>query len=177
MNLPALLLALSIVESDCNDHAVGKLGEVSRYQIKPSLWKTYFPLSQATNPKNAEIVATAIIKKLSTQLETDSVLLISAAYNYGTWRIIKVNCDFSKLPLRVRNYSLRVHNLYHIYDKLNTTTISPSPVSRNVLSSIRKPNRPDSKKLSKPIQNSTSRLTKSGNNNRTTSRRNAKSVR
>lgn len=39
--LAAILIALSEIESNNNDSAVGKKGEVSRYQILPSTWHDY----------------------------------------------------------------------------------------------------------------------------------------
>jgi|ERR1044071_3623830 hypothetical protein len=36
--------ALSQIESGDNDRAVGRAGEVSRYQIKPKVWQVYAPL-------------------------------------------------------------------------------------------------------------------------------------
>ena len=41
--------ALSMIESGNNDRAVGAVGEVSRYQIRPELWPGGNPL----NPKEA----------------------------------------------------------------------------------------------------------------------------
>ena len=41
--------ALSMIESGNNDHAVGAVGEVSRYQIRPELWPGGNPL----NPQEA----------------------------------------------------------------------------------------------------------------------------
>ena len=35
------LEAISMIETGNNDRAVGRAGEVSRYQIKPSVWKRY----------------------------------------------------------------------------------------------------------------------------------------
>ena len=35
--------ALSLIESGDNDRAVGTVGEVSRYQIKPAVWRRYAP--------------------------------------------------------------------------------------------------------------------------------------
>jgi hypothetical protein len=36
--------ALSQIESGNNDRAVGRAGEISRYQIKPRIWERYAPL-------------------------------------------------------------------------------------------------------------------------------------
>ncbi len=41
--------ALSMIESGNNDHAVGAVGEVSRFQIRPELWPGGDPL----NPEEA----------------------------------------------------------------------------------------------------------------------------
>ena len=46
------LAALSLIESGNNDRAVGRHGEVSRFQIKPALWRQYgasVPLTSRTN--------------------------------------------------------------------------------------------------------------------------------
>ena len=50
--------ALSQIESGDNDRAVGSAGEVSRYQIKPELWRRYASANANwTNPTNALFVA------------------------------------------------------------------------------------------------------------------------
>ena len=41
--------ALSMIESGNNDHAIGAVGEVSRYQIRPELW----PGGNPENPREA----------------------------------------------------------------------------------------------------------------------------
>lgn len=47
--------ALSMIESGDNDHAVGSLGEISRFQIRPALWP-------GGNPHNATVALTAAEK-------------------------------------------------------------------------------------------------------------------
>jgi hypothetical protein len=56
--------ALSQVESGDNDFAIGRAGEISRYQIRRELWQhaTATPLSQATNSTVAFSVARTIAK-------------------------------------------------------------------------------------------------------------------
>jgi hypothetical protein len=50
--------ALSQIESGDNDHAVGPVGEISRYQIKPGLWRHYAATNTDwTNPSKALAVA------------------------------------------------------------------------------------------------------------------------
>ena len=55
--------ALSMLESGDNDFAVGKHGEVSRYQIMPSVWRehTQAPISRATNGLDAGWIAMQIM--------------------------------------------------------------------------------------------------------------------
>ena len=46
------LEAISMIESGNNDRAVGEAGEVSRYQIKPQVWKRY---TNSTAYANADL--------------------------------------------------------------------------------------------------------------------------
>jgi hypothetical protein len=57
--------ALAMQESGCDDNAVGSAGEVSRYQILPSVWRTVtvLPISAAKNPCTALNVASAIMRE------------------------------------------------------------------------------------------------------------------
>jgi len=60
IQLPAMdrFAALSMLESGDNDKAVGAFGEVSRYQMTPSVWKKYSNVTlRPTDPIDAEIVA------------------------------------------------------------------------------------------------------------------------
>ena len=53
--------ALSMIESGNNDHAVGAVGEVSRYQIRPELWP-------GGNPLNPQVALTAAQKTMLPRL-------------------------------------------------------------------------------------------------------------
>lgn len=56
--------ALSQIESGDDDHAVGAAGEISRYQIKPELWRRYAPAdSDYTNPGIALSVARQVMQE------------------------------------------------------------------------------------------------------------------
>jgi hypothetical protein len=46
--------ALAMVESNSNDHAVGRAGEISRYQIRPELWPGGSPLDAGIALTNAQ---------------------------------------------------------------------------------------------------------------------------
>lgn len=61
-NHPAVLdhrrrFALGMIETGNNDHEVGRAGEVSRYQIMPTVWKHYTRSRNYTNPAISTEVA------------------------------------------------------------------------------------------------------------------------
>jgi len=63
--MPALAMdrweALSMIESGNNDHAIGLVGEISRFQIRPELWP-------GGNPHNPEQALTAAQKTMIPRL-------------------------------------------------------------------------------------------------------------
>jgi len=55
--------ALSLIESGDDDFAVGSAGEISRYQMKPEVWRRYASAdADWTNPTNALSVAVAAMR-------------------------------------------------------------------------------------------------------------------
>ena len=62
--------ALSQIETRDNDSAVGSAGEISRYQIKPKLWRRY-ARSDASwkNPSEALAAAQQLMKERCTNFE------------------------------------------------------------------------------------------------------------
>jgi hypothetical protein len=55
--------ALSMFESGDNDRAIGKAGEISRYQILKQEWKTVTPSRRYTDPSLAKVVAEELMKR------------------------------------------------------------------------------------------------------------------
>jgi hypothetical protein len=51
------LEAISMIESGNNDDAIGRAGEVSRYQIRPQVWRQFSQSSEYTNLRVATSVA------------------------------------------------------------------------------------------------------------------------
>jgi hypothetical protein len=49
--------AISMIETGNNDRVIGRLGEVSRYQIMPRVWKAYTRSWNYRNPNLAALVA------------------------------------------------------------------------------------------------------------------------
>jgi len=54
--------ALAMIESGNNDRAVGSVGEVSRYQIRPELWP-------GGNPQNPRVALTVAQKTMQARLD------------------------------------------------------------------------------------------------------------
>lgn len=62
--------ALSQIETRDNDNAVGAAGEISRFQIKPSLWQRYAKLSADwRNPNEALAAAQELMKERCARFE------------------------------------------------------------------------------------------------------------
>lgn len=57
------LSALWMLESGGNDHMIGKVGEVSRYQVRPAVWRSVTHSRQFTEPQVARLVAVAVMNK------------------------------------------------------------------------------------------------------------------
>jgi hypothetical protein len=56
--------ALSQIESGDDDHAVGAVGEISRYQIRPEVWQRYASTNADwTNPDDALGVARQVMQE------------------------------------------------------------------------------------------------------------------
>lgn len=55
-----LVSALSSVESGDNDHARGRAGEVSRYQILPSVWRQY--ARPGESPRDAQAATRVLLR-------------------------------------------------------------------------------------------------------------------
>jgi hypothetical protein len=55
--------ALSMIESGNNDHAIGRCGEISRYQIRRKLWPGGNPCNKQTSLAAAKRIMAARIKE------------------------------------------------------------------------------------------------------------------
>jgi len=58
------LEALSMIESGNNDSAIGRAGEVSRYQIKPWIWRRYSKAASYHNSQVSRTVAESYLAEL-----------------------------------------------------------------------------------------------------------------
>lgn len=119
MNIMALLTAIAMVESGGNDLAVGKGGEVSRYQIAPVTWRsiTKEPLSAARDPVVSTKVAmehVARIRRALPRERRDDVEWVAAAWCWGTAKTVRKATAGRRagFPAEVEDYAERVRNLY-----------------------------------------------------------------
>jgi hypothetical protein len=126
-----------MVESGANDNAIGSRGEVSRYQILPHIWRLYAPLKQARYHKMSSYVAQILLADIRHDIATDDPLLVASAWNYGSWRIVRAQRQFGRLPKRVQAYALRVKNLYELYNKHQFATV---PLPRVDVQNVRTAN-------------------------------------
>lgn len=64
-NLLTLLACISMIESNDNDQAIGKAGEISRYQIMPLVWCmfTMHSIGEAENLRRSKPVAKRILEE------------------------------------------------------------------------------------------------------------------
>jgi hypothetical protein len=106
---PQLMAALSLIESGDNDRAVGKAGEVSRYQIMPNVWRAY----GGGNPRNsaeAKRIATKIMSARIAKFEAQHSRQPSMVEVYALWRS-PARAMQLKLSAAVRECGHRFSNL------------------------------------------------------------------
>jgi hypothetical protein len=104
-----LMAALSVIESGDNDKAIGKAGEVSRYQIIPRIWRAY----GGGNPRNAaeaKRVATKIMAVRIEQFESKHGRQPTLVEVYALWRS-PVRALQLKVSAAVRECGTRFSNL------------------------------------------------------------------
>ena len=81
----SLFQALSAIESGDDDYAVGRSGEVSRYQIMRSIWRQYGKGLNPKNPTHAKSVALKILSDRSNAFVLRYKRLPSNRELYGLW--------------------------------------------------------------------------------------------
>ena len=119
----AKLRALSTIESGDNDKAKGKHGELSRYQLKRSVWRQHFPSEkdQRHIPKEARRCAKAHLCWLELRLclaqrvKNPQPRDVYAAWNIGLEAFSRRDYDFDRLPANIKKRSERFNNLYEEY--------------------------------------------------------------
>ena len=119
----AKLRALSTIESNDNDKAKGKHGELSRYQLKRSVWRQHFPSEkdQRHIPTEARRCAKAHLCWLELRLclaqrkNAPDPRDVYAAWNLGLAAFSRRDYDFNRLGKGTKAKCERFFNLYAEY--------------------------------------------------------------
>ena len=119
----AKLRAISQIESGDNDKAKGRHGELSRYQIKRSVWKQHFPDEKDKRhlPDEARRCAKAHLCWLELKLcliqhvKNPNPRDVYAAWNIGLAAYSQRDYTLAKLPRNIRQRADRFTNLYEEY--------------------------------------------------------------
>jgi hypothetical protein len=119
----AKLRAISQIESNDNDKAKGRHGELSRYQLKRSVWKQHFPSEKDARhiPTEARRCAKAHLCWLELRLclaqrvKNPQPRDVYAAWNIGLEAFSRRDYDFARLPANIKKRSERFNNLYEEY--------------------------------------------------------------
>ena len=119
----AKLRAISQIESNDNDKAKGRHGELSRYQIKRSVWRQHFP--DEKDMRHLPVEARRCAKAHLCWLELKLCLLkktnnpnprdVYAAWNIGLAAYARRDYNLAKLPRNIRQRSENFTNLYEEY--------------------------------------------------------------
>jgi len=121
------LEALSMIETGDDDSAVGRLGEISRFQIRPQVWRQYSQSSAFENCGVATVVAQKHIDYLEALFRAragreandfDLYVLWNAGFTYyerlgfDPDRISRIVRNRARRYLNLRNLSLAQQLLY-----------------------------------------------------------------
>ncbi len=116
----AKLRALSQIESNDNDKAKGRHGEISRYQLKRAVWKQHFPDEKDGRhiPDKARRCAKAHLCWLELRLcvaqrvNNPQPRDVYAAWNLGLEAFSRRDYNFDRLPDTIKQRADRFANLY-----------------------------------------------------------------
>lgn len=119
-----LLRALADIESNSKDSALGSKGEISRYQILPSTWKswTYEPLGRAKISSTSSQVASHGLKLLDLEFKTyvgrrPNLKEIYVLWNLGPTKFRKLGFNYKRVPSVVKERAQRFESLVEAYEQ------------------------------------------------------------
>lgn len=97
------LRAISEIESGTNDRAIGPRGEISRYQLKPTIWHHYTQSTRFYDPGQAYYVAKRHLRHLRAALaganlkETPEAIAMMWHYGEGCrYAVGKTEADYAQ---------------------------------------------------------------------------------
>lgn len=98
------LVAIALVETGNNNKLVGKLGEKSAWQIRPSTWKQFSKLPLNHSRNESLRVARCYLDYIICKKKTTDVRTLAIYWNAGPW------CK--SVSKQTKNYAERVENIY-----------------------------------------------------------------
>ena len=124
------LEALSLIESGNNDAAVGKLGEVSRYQIRPYIWREYSASRSWRDARVSSQVAENHLKNLEETFvrragRAPSDFDVYVLWNAGAAYYAKVGFSPARVHPLIRERAQRFVNL-------RTVNVAQAPAAQPV---------------------------------------------
>ncbi|HKX63191.1 MAG TPA: hypothetical protein VJS65_15125 [Verrucomicrobiae bacterium] len=127
--------ALSMIESADNDLAVGLAGEVSRFQIRPHIWRQYSPNPAYRNSGLARVVADRLMSDLEAEFrrrarreptDFDRYVL----WNAGPAYYAQIGYSRARVSRVVRERAVRFANLCETLPKQAPVMISTRPAAK-----------------------------------------------
>ena len=118
--------ALADVESGGNDRAIGSKGEVSAFQILPSIWNAHSDMPCSLYHVQNRTKSIRVARKLNSYnlcvYKKDTGNLPQAydmyvMWNYGVTKYKKMGYDRTKLPKKVKERAERFINTLQIYEQ------------------------------------------------------------
>jgi hypothetical protein len=124
--------ALAMIETGNNDAAIGRAGEVSRYQIKPRVWREYTPSRSWHDASVSRQVAQQYLADLELLFRTQTGRAPSDFDLYVLWNAGPTyysNRDYSaqRVGPTVRERALRYVNLRRMPDPSPSQPTAPRP--------------------------------------------------
>jgi membrane-bound lytic murein transglycosylase MltF len=134
IDFPALVRAITAVESGGNPRAVGSAGERGLMQIKLQTWREVtkkefgerIPFTRAFEPALNQQVGQAYLELIASQLalnrdklNDDFLALLVASYHRGPHCLESVGFTTRRLSASTREYVERVLNLHGLYSSQN----------------------------------------------------------
>jgi hypothetical protein len=108
--------ALSMIESANNDRAVGKFGEISRYQLRPQVWRCFTSSRAYSNPAFARNIAAQYFESLESRFRAEAGREPSDFDRYVLWNAgpnyyARLGFDARKVHRVIRERAERYVNL------------------------------------------------------------------
>lgn len=136
LDIHCLLSAIAEIETGSKDDAVGKKGEISRYQILPSVWDSHLGLPRylATDEHFALAVAEEVMVRNYERLKIKSLPLLILAWHRGVTWVNRQGIDLLRPTLYPCSYRY-VYRVQNIFFSLQDAHSTHNPLVSQTLNS------------------------------------------